>query len=216
MGLILIPAGALGSAFLGYALAWSPYATGADMAPEQPIPFSHQHHVGGLGIDCRYCHANVERSPFADLPPSQTCMSCHSQIWTRADALAPLRESFVRGKPVAWTRVYDLPDYVYFDHSIHVAKGVACVVCHGRLDRMPAVYKQESLYMKWCLDCHRDPAPNLRPRENVFDMEWTPAMGGGAAPGSGARQDPAALGRELMRRYHVRTSGLTDCTVCHR
>jgi hypothetical protein len=231
LALALLPAGAVAAVGLTYALARSDYATGVGAAPAQPVPFSHQHHVGGLGMDCRYCHATVENSSFADLPPAQTCMSCHSEVWRDAAVLEPLRESFRSGRPLAWTRVNDLPDYVYFDHSIHLAKGVGCVSCHGRVDAMPLTVKAHSLYMKWCLDCHNDPAPNLRPRELVFDMdmEWTARRGvareaGSATTGAGPTPsgypkpdaDPAALGRELMRRYHVRTAGLTDCVTCHR
>jgi hypothetical protein len=207
LGLALVPVGALGAVCLTYALAWSDYETGVNETPEQPVAFSHQHHVGGLGIDCRYCHVTVENSSFADLPPTQTCMSCHSQVWTGAPMLEPVRESFRTGKPLAWTRVNDLPDFVYFDHSIHVAKGVGCDVCHGNVERMPMMRKAHSLYMKWCLDCHNDPAPNLRPREQVFNADWKPP----ARP-----SEALAMGRELMRRYHVRTNGLTDCVVCHR
>lgn len=202
---------------LGWAIdTWvrSSYVTQVDVVRDQPVPFSHDHHVSGLGIDCRYCHATVENSSFADLPPAQTCMSCHSQLWENASVLEPLRASFREDKPLKWTRVNDLPDYVYFDHSIHVAKGVGCEVCHGRVDKMPLMTKAHSLYMKWCLDCHRDPGPNLRPREEVFNMGWTADTG--LARGGPRGDEGLALGRELMRRYHVRTDGLTDCTVCHR
>jgi hypothetical protein len=216
LGFLLLPVGAVGSICLAYALAWSDYETGVGQAPEQPVPFSHEHHVGGLGIDCRYCHAAVEKSSFADLPPAQTCMSCHSQIWTQAAALAPLREGFRAGKPLAWSRVNDLPDFVHFDHSIHAAKGVGCETCHGRVDRMPLTVKAHSLYMKWCLDCHNDPAPNLRPVDAVFSMGWAWPARQDSLARNGGWKDGLTMGRELMRRYHVRTQGMTDCVTCHR
>jgi hypothetical protein len=172
---------------------------------EQPVPFSHKHHVGDDGIDCRYCHASVEASAFAGLPPLATCMTCHSRLFTDQPALAPLVAAFERGRPLHWNRVHDLPDFVYFDHSIHVAKGVGCVTCHGRVDRMPLTWRVASLNMQWCLDCHRAPAEFLRPSEHVFDMEWQPTG------------DRKQLGRELMRRYAIRSvRELTQCSTCHR
>jgi hypothetical protein len=192
----------------GIGLVWavprSDYYTGVAMQRRQEVPFSHQHHVAGLGIDCRYCHDKVETSATAGIPPTYTCMTCHSQIWTNAPMLAPVRESLATGKPLRWRRVHDLPDYVYFNHSIHVAKGVGCETCHGRIDQMRLTAKAEPLTMGWCLDCHRDPAPNLRPRDRVFDIGWQPAG------------DRRATGERLMREYGVRTAGLTDCSTCHR
>ncbi len=171
----------------------------------QPIPFSHQHHVGDDGIDCRYCHASVETSAFAGLPPLSTCMTCHSQLFTSEPVLAPLLHAFRTGAPLAWNRVNDLPDFVYFDHSIHVGKGVGCVECHGRVDRMPLLQRTASLDMQWCLDCHRDPAPHLRPLEKVFDMTWQPD------------RDRRQVGTRLVAAYHVRSAlELTQCSVCHR
>src|SRR5947208_2940581 len=170
----------------------STYATRAKVPVEQPVPFSHEHHVGGLGIDCRYCHTTVENSSFANIPPTKTCMNCHSQIWNTAPMLEPVRESFRTDKSIRWIRVHDLPDYVYFNHSIHVAKGVGCTTCHGQIDRMPLMFQASSLQMRWCLDCHRDPAKYLRPREQVFNVSYQ-------APG-----DQERLGRELLQRYHVR------------
>jgi Cytochrome c7 and related cytochrome c len=182
----------------------SDYYTGVGMPHRQEVPFSHQHHVGGLGIDCRYCHDLVETAATAGIPPTYTCMTCHAQIWTGAPMLAPVRQSLADGTPLRWRRIHDLPDYVYFDHSIHVAKGVGCVTCHGRVDEMRLTAKHVPLTMAWCLDCHRDPAPNLRPRERVFDLTWRPAG------------DARAEGERLMRAYGVRTAGLTDCSTCHR
>ncbi len=141
-----------------HAVIFSSYATEVHHPLEQPVPFSHQHHVGGLGIDCRYCHTSVEASAFAGIPPTETCMTCHSQVWRDAPVLAPVRESWETGRRLRWSRVHDLPDYVYFDHSIHVQKGVACAECHGHVDEMPLVWKTNTLFMRWCLECHRDPA----------------------------------------------------------
>ena len=180
----------------------SPWFTGVNAAVEQPVPFSHAHHVAGIGIDCRYCHTAVEDAAFAGMPPTGTCMNCHTRIWPESPMLAPVRASFATGRPIAWNRVYDLPDFAYFDHSIHVAKGVGCVTCHGRVDRMPLLAKAQTLHMEWCLGCHRDPGPFLRPREEVFDMQWEPDA------------NAAALGAVLIDAYDVRS--MTDCSVCHR
>ncbi len=182
----------------------SDYVTGVGSAPEQPVPFSHEHHVGGLGIDCRYCHTAVEGAANAGFPPTHTCMTCHSQIWTGAPMLAPVRESLANDTSIRWQRVAALPDFVYFDHHIHIAKGVGCVSCHGRVDKMPLLARAEPFQMRWCLDCHRDPAPQLRPRERLFDMEWVPAG------------DGRATGERLMAANHVNTAHLTDCYTCHR
>src|SRR5438874_8426969 len=157
----------------------SPYATDQGIARAQPVPFSHQHHVSGLGLDCRYCHASVETSNFAGIPPTKTCMNCHSQIWTNAPMLEPVRESFRSGNSLKWERVHDLPDFVYFDHSIHINKGVGCNSCHGPVDKMPLMYQANSLQMEWCLDCHRAPDKFLRPKyvvgnpnNQVFNMTY--------------------------------------------
>ncbi len=150
----------------------SPYTTYAGVVRPQPVMFSHQHHVGGLGIDCRYCHTSVETSSFAGIPPTKTCINCHAQIWTNAALLEPVRESFRSGRSLVWNRVNDLPDFVYFDHSIHINKGVGCDTCHGPVDRMPLMFNYASLQMEWCLDCHRAPEKYLRPREEVFNMRY--------------------------------------------
>ncbi len=192
----------VGIAWAGYEYTQSSYATQVGVPQEQPVPFSHAHHVGGLGLDCRYCHTSVETSSFAGMPATQTCMTCHSQIWKDSPMLAPVRDSFATQTPIAWKRVHDLPDYVYFDHRMHVSKGIGCVSCHGRVDEMPLTWKAESLRMSWCLDCHRAPEKNVRPREAVFDPAWQPPVG----------FDPTALAKE----YHIDSRRLTDCTVCHR
>ena len=172
---------------------------------EQPIPFSHQHHVRDDGLDCRYCHTSVETSAFAGIPPLSTCMTCHAELFNDARPLAPLREAYANGATLAWNRVHDLPDFVYFDHSIHIAKGVGCTTCHGPIDRMPLTRRVASLYMQWCLDCHRDPAPHLRPRDAVFDVGWQPPP------------DQRERGAALARAYNLRsTRELTDCSTCHR
>ncbi|MGH7823996.1 MAG: cytochrome c3 family protein [Candidatus Binatia bacterium] len=184
----------------------SSYVTEAGVVREQPVPFSHQHHVGGLGIDCRYCHASVEQSSFAGIPATEICMSCHSQIWAASDMLKPVRESFKTGAPIRWTRVHNLPDFVYFNHSIHVRKGVGCATCHGQVDRMPLMRQAESLQMEWCLACHRDPAPFLRPKEFVFSMDWQPPQG-----------EEIALEQKLMNEYEIESPELlTSCSTCHR
>src|SRR5947209_9795334 len=169
LGIVLLLT-AVGAALMQ--LQRSPYVTNQRIAPDQPVPFSHQHHVAGLGLDCRYCHTTVEVSGFAGIPPTKTCMNCHAQIWTNAALLEPVRESFRSGRSLVWTRVYDLPDYVYFDHSIHINKGVGCASCHGRIDTMPLTHPAQALTMEWCLSCHREPEKNLRPREQVFNMRY--------------------------------------------
>jgi hypothetical protein len=153
-------------------IADSSYATRQGDAREQPIPFSHAHHVGSMGIDCRYCHTSVDNSDYAVVPPTKTCMNCHSQVWIDSPTLEPVRESFRTNASIKWTKVYDLPDFVYFNHSIHVKKGVGCETCHGRIDTMPQVHQEQPLSMSWCLDCHNDPAPHLRPVDDVTKMGW--------------------------------------------
>jgi hypothetical protein len=187
------------------ALHTSGYNTNQGVFIDQPIQFSHAHHVGGMGIDCRYCHSSVEDAAFAGIPPTKTCMNCHSQIWVDAPILEPVRASFRDNTPLEWTRVHDLPDFVYFNHSIHVAKGVGCATCHGPVDKMPLMYQHATLTMKWCLDCHRNPEPNLRPREEVFNMNWQPPA------------DDPELGARLIRDYKIGSvDQLTSCSTCHR
>ena len=198
--------GTLGAIFIAL-LAWriliAPHpAIGAPV--EQVVPFSHRHHVGDDGFDCRYCHTSVETSAFAGIPPTHVCMTCHSQLFTDQPVLAPVVQSLRSGEPIRWKRVHDLPDFVYFNHGIHVAKGVGCEECHGRVDEMPLTWREAPLTMQWCLDCHRNPEMHLRPLEHVFDMGWKPD------------EDQRALGKRLVAQYHIHTSTLTDCSTCHR
>ncbi|MFB3817134.1 MAG: cytochrome c3 family protein [Candidatus Methylomirabilales bacterium] len=188
-----------------YAFVKSPYVSEVGVPRIQPVPFSHKHHVGDDGVDCRYCHTSVEQSAFAGLPSTKICMNCHSQIWADSPMLEPVRQSWERGRPLEWVRVHNLADFVYFDHSIHVKKGVGCATCHGRVDEMPLVWRVNTLYMEWCLECHRNPERYLRPREHVFDMAWQPPA------------DQVALGRRLVQEYKVRDARLlTSCSTCHR
>jgi ferredoxin len=150
----------------------SPWVTRQGQRADQPVPFSHKHHVQGLGLQCQYCHVTVEKSSYAGIPPTKTCINCHAQIWTNAQLLEPVRRSWATGESVKWTKVHDLPDYVYFSHEIHVNKGLGCSTCHGRVDQMPLMYQQNTLQMEWCLDCHRNPAKNLRPTSQVYNMAW--------------------------------------------
>ncbi len=150
----------------------SPWVTRQGQRPDQPVPFSHKHHVQGLGLQCQYCHVTVEKSSYAGIPPTKTCINCHAQIWTNAQLLEPVRASWATGQSLAWTKVHDLPDFVYFSHEIHVNKGLGCSTCHGRVDQMPLMYAQNTLQMEWCLDCHRNPAKNLRPTAEIYNMAW--------------------------------------------
>jgi hypothetical protein len=191
--------------WLFYDLEASPYTTQQNMARDQPVQFSHAHHVGAIGIDCRYCHTSVEKAAFAGIPPTKTCMNCHSQIWAQSPYLEPVRASFRNDTSLEWNRVNDLPDFVYFDHSIHVAKGVGCETCHGRVDQMPLMYQAATLQMRWCLDCHRNPEKYLRPKDQVFTMGWQPPV------------EQALLGERLKREYHIRGRAvLESCSTCHR
>lgn len=180
----------------------SPWNTGEGRAPIQPVPFDHRHHVVDDGIDCLYCHSLAERSPHAGVPGAGVCMNCHGQIWNQSPVLEPVRESYFRSLPIAWQKVYSLPDFVYFNHAAHLANGVGCESCHGRVDRQARVAQVAPLTMGWCLECHRDPAPNLRPRAEITTMGWS--FGG----------DRDSLGSALMAAYDVKR--LTDCTTCHR
>lgn len=187
---------------LWIAYVWSPLGSPVGSTPPQPVFFSHRFHVQEIGIDCRYCHASVEESSFAGFPSTQTCMNCHQQILVESPLLAPVRESWQSGQPIRWNRVYDLPDFTYFDHSIHLHKGVGCTTCHGAVDEAPLLLsQQQNLTMGWCLNCHRDPAQYLRPREQVFNMDYHPPA------------DQQALGERLVEEYRVQER--TSCSVCH-
>jgi hypothetical protein len=208
-----------GSVFLLAGLGWalsvlarSSYATNVGITQEQPVPFSHQHHVNELGIDCRYCHTSVEDSAFAGIPPTKTCMNCHSQIWVGSDMLAPVRDSYRSGKSIPWKRVHQLGEFCYFNHSIHVQKGVGCVTCHGRVDHMPLVWQEKTLLMEWCLDCHRQPERYVRPRDQVFNMtfNWRDARDEDGEP----YPDQLALGRELIKKHNIKSK--ITCNACHR
>ncbi len=184
----------------------SPATINVGYRPEQPVEFSHAIHVGELGMDCRYCHTTVEQAAFAAIPPTATCMSCHTNIHPKSIKLLKVRESYQTGQPIEWVKVHDLPDYAYFDHAAHVNKGVSCLECHGRIDRMEVVHQAEELSMGWCLDCHRDPTPSIRPRGQVTNMEWDPAMA--------TDEEQAEI--ERIHKSLKSTRQLTDCSTCHR
>jgi len=198
-GLVLIIAFA---AWAGAMIVRSPYENLQNEPREQPVPFSHEHHAGGLGIDCRYCHTSVEKSSFAGIPATRICMNCHSEMWASSPTLAPVRESYRTGQSIQWTRVHDLPQFVYFAHNIHLSKGIGCSTCHGPVDHMPLTWKAEPLTMEWCLNCHRHPERFVRPRQEVFSMAYQPPA------------DQASLGRRLVHEYGIRS--LTSCSTCHR
>jgi hypothetical protein len=194
-------------ATIGYVAAEmyrSGYMTNQGVPREQPVPFSHEHHYNGLGIQCGYCHTTAEQSSFAGIPPTHTCMTCHSQIWTNAPMLQPVRTSYQTGTSLEWVRVHDLPDFVYFSHKIHVAKGIACQVCHGDVNVMPLVRRTQSLQMRWCLECHRAPEKFIRPKSEVYNFDYKPTV------------DQETTGVKLVREYDVKTAQLTDCSICHR
>jgi hypothetical protein len=205
--LSIFVAGLLGVGLVvgAYAFNQSPVVTKVNLVIDQPVAFSHEHHVRALGIDCRYCHTSVEKGAFAGMPPTYTCMSCHSQVWGQAPMLAPVRASLASNEPMKWNRVHDLPDFVYFDHSIHVNKGVGCVSCHGQIDKMPLAWKAEPMTMQWCLDCHRAPEQHLRPLDKIVDTDWK-------------AEDQLALGRQLVKDYKIDQAldRLTNCSTCHR
>jgi len=197
-GLVLVA----GLIFAVMIVGRSSYVTRANEYIEQPVQFSHRHHVLDDGVDCRYCHTSVETSSFAGIPPTKTCMNCHSQIWSNAPILEPVRTSFRDDRPMRWIRVHDLPDFVYFNHSIHIKKGMGCETCHGRIDEMPLTMKVESLQMSWCLDCHRSPEQHIRPRSEIFTMGYRPS------------EPQAVLAARLIEEYDVAPN--TNCSTCHR
>ncbi len=200
--LLAVPAIGLGGLM---AYVRSPYVTNQQMPIEQPIEFDHRHHAGDEQIDCRYCHWTVEESPSAGIPSTTVCMSCHAQVWNKSPYLVEVRKAFFSDQPIPWVRVHNLPDFVYFNHAIHVNKGVGCATCHGRIDQMAAVEQHAPLTMAWCLDCHRNPEPNLRPAEFITSMTWLPPPDAAEA---------AALGKKLAEEYDVHSR--TSCSTCHR
>jgi hypothetical protein len=201
LGLLLL---LIGLAVFVYFLVESPYMTEVGLAKAQPVSYSHQQHVGDLGLDCRYCHSSVEEADFAIIPPTETCMGCHARVAAEAPTLELVRTSFENNQPLEWIRVHSLADYVYFNHGIHVNKGVGCETCHGRIDQMAVVAKAESLQMDWCLECHRAPERFVRPQAEVFTMGWEPPL------------DQATLGQQLVAEYGINVDQLTDCSICHR
>jgi hypothetical protein len=201
-----------GAVFFVGALGWvfaeldrSSYSTGQGVIIKQPIPFSHDHHTAALGIDCRYCHTSVEEAASAGIPPTTTCMNCHKQIWADSPMLEPVRQSLRDNQPIRWERIHDLADFVYFDHSIHAAKGIGCASCHGRVDEMPLIYQASSLQMEWCLECHRNPERFVRPRSEIVNMAWK-------APGG--RKGQELLGKQLVAEYGIESK--VNCSFCHR
>ncbi len=192
-----------GGTYSFYLLNRSPYWTNVGVTLQQPVPFSHQHHAGELGIDCRFCHTTVATSSYAGMPDTQTCMTCHSQVWKNASMLAPIRQSYANNQGIKWNTVYETAGYVYFDHSIHVNKGVGCSSCHGGIDEMPITWKATDQTMGWCLSCHRHPESQLRPLSQVYQMDWKTA------------QDPHA-GEDLAKQRDIQKDHLTDCSACHR
>jgi hypothetical protein len=194
--------GALLAVGLGNQLEWSSYWNREKENIPQPVMFSHQHHVGGLGIDCRYCHTGVETSSFAGMPPTETCMTCHSQLWRQAPLLQPVIQSFQNNRPIQWNKVYDLPDFVYFNHSIHVHKGIGCSTCHGQVDTQPLMRVEKVFYMRTCLECHRNPGPSMRPPDQITSMNW--------------KMNTSTNAISWSTLYHIKQNQLTDCSVCHR
>jgi hypothetical protein len=208
LSLVLGLLAVLGLGFFGYSIVRSPHMTGVGVAKEQPVPFSHKHHVGDIGMDCRYCHTTVEESKFAGIPPTETCMNCHSVLFTESPLLEPIRESFKNNTPVEWNRVHNLADFVYFDHSVHVAKGVSCVSCHGQVNEMPLMWKNKTLHMEWCLSCHRNPDKELRPTSEVFNMDWHPKV----ASHENVEENKNKI--DQVSKHPI--NQLTNCSVCHR
>lgn len=201
---ILIPSVLFGLFVMGELIMRSPYETEVGVVLEQPVPFSHKHHVRELNIDCRFCHSLVEKTPFAGIPKSSVCMNCHSQIWADAPMLAPVRESFYKNEPIAWNQVNRLAKYVYFNHSIHIKKGIGCSSCHGAVDQMPLTKKARTFYMKDCLSCHEAPENSIRPIADIYDIDYR------------VPPDQKRKGRELVKKYHVHKELLMDCNTCHR
>jgi hypothetical protein len=199
--LVLVAGGAVGSLL---ALDYAGFNQRRGETVEQPVPFSHEHHVAGLGIDCRYCHTAVEKSASAGVPPTSTCYNCHKIVWNEAPMLEPVRSSYRTGQPIEWNKVHDLPDFTYFNHSIHVAKGMGCATCHGPVQQMRLMRSAQPIQMRWCLECHRNPEKFIRPKEEIYNMTWK-------------AKDQETLGRELVEKYEVRPPAeITSCGTCHR
>lgn len=199
--IVLVAGGAVGSLL---ALDYAGFNQRRGETLEQPVPFSHEHHVSGLGIDCRYCHTAVEKSASAGVPPTATCYNCHKLVWNEAPMLEPVRSSYRTGQPLEWNKVHDLPDFTYFNHSIHVAKGIGCATCHGPVQEMRLMRSAQPIQMRWCLDCHRNPEKYIRPKEEIYNMTWK-------------AKDQETLGRELVEKYKVRPPAeITSCGTCHR
>lgn len=206
IGVLIVLVGVL-SVFL-YFFVRSSWMTGVNISEPQPVPFSHLHHVRQVGLDCRYCHTSVEEAASANIPPTETCMTCHSQIWTDAPMLEPVRVSWRDNVSLEWERLHDLADFVYFNHSIHVNKGIGCETCHGRVDNMPLPMKVNTLQMEWCLECHRNPAKYIRPTDEVFTMGYAETVPAG--------HDPLVEGHELVAQYGIEVGRLDNCSICHR
>ena len=216
VGLLALPLMGAGAGVTAAAFYRSDYTTGAREVVEQPVPFSHKHHVSELGIDCRYCHTAFDQSASAGLPPTKTCMNCHQQVWQSADLLGPVRDSYDKGVPIAWTKIHNVPHYTYFNHSIHVAKGVGCVSCHGQVDQQNLLMQSKTLLMEWCLDCHRYPEKHLRPVEEVTNMRFV-AAGWTDKETHKTYSGQLELGRDLKQKHMVREPQvLTNCSICHR
>lgn len=195
---------AVGTLLLVFKFAQSPFMTDQGVTLNQPVPFSHDHHTATLGIHCGYCHTAAEKSAAAGIPPTATCMNCHKLIWVDSPMLEPIRASFRDNRPIQWQRVNDLPDFVYFNHSIHVAKGIGCNTCHGKINEMPLVRQTQTLQMNWCLDCHRNPEKFVRPKEEVYNMDWELPAG----------VSQADLGAKLVKEYEIQPQD--TCSTCHR
>lgn len=206
IGALIVLVGVL-SVFL-YFFVRSSWMTGVNISEPQPVPFSHLHHVRQVGLDCRYCHTSVEEAASANIPPTETCMTCHSQIWTDAPMLEPVRVSWRDNVSLEWERLHDLADFVYFNHSIHVNKGIGCETCHGRVDNMALPMKVNTLQMEWCLECHRNPAKYIRPTDEVFTMGYAETVPAG--------HDPLVEGHELVAQYGIEVGRLDNCSICHR
>ncbi|MEZ6143792.1 MAG: cytochrome c3 family protein [Zavarzinella sp.] len=218
-----LPLMGMGSGATGAILYRSGYITGKGEVVDQPVPFSHKHHVSELGIDCRFCHTAAETSPYAGIPPTETCMKCHQQMWNGSQMLNPVRASFENNQSIPWEKIHNLPDYAYFNHSIHLGKGVGCYSCHGEVDEMPLMSQKHTLLMEWCLKCHRNPEEHLRPLTEITNMKWKaedyidPTTGKKENPATGKPYTQLELGKQLKELHRVRDAMvITNCSICHR